>query len=48
MKRHLLDLILASNDIERLGVPHDVDATHISSNFATDGALADLIFSNDL
>jgi hypothetical protein len=48
VERHLLDLLLASNDIECLGVAHDVDATHISSNFATDGALTDLILSNDL
>lgn len=35
-----LDLVLAPDDIERLGISHDIDATHVSSDFPADGALA--------
>lgn len=35
-----LDLVLASNNVESLGVAHHVDTSHVSTHFTTDGALA--------
>jgi hypothetical protein len=37
-----LDLVLAADDVERLGVAHDVAAAHVSTDLAADGTLADL------
>ena len=30
-----LDLVLASKDLEGIGVTHDIDATHVSTDFTT-------------
>ena len=38
----LLDLVFASGDIEGLVVSHNIDGSHVSSDFAADGALAQL------
>lgn len=38
----LLDLVFASGDIEGLIVSHDIDGSHVSSDFAADGALTQL------
>ena len=35
-----LDLVFPADDVERLGVAHDVNTTHIPSHFSTDRALA--------
>lgn len=35
-----LDLVLAANDIESLGIAHHVDTSHVSTYFTTDGTLA--------
>lgn len=35
-----LDLVLATNNVESLGVAHHVDTSHVSTYFTTDGALA--------
>ena len=36
----LLDLVFASGDVEGVIVSHDIDGSHVSSDFAADGALA--------
>lgn len=37
---YALDLVLATNNVESLGVAHHVDTSHVSTYFTTDGALA--------
>lgn len=38
----LLDLVFTAGDIEGLVVSHNIDGSHVSSDFAADGALAQL------
>lgn len=35
-----LDLVLASEDLERVCITHDIHASHIPASFTADGALA--------
>lgn len=37
-----LELVLAANKLERLGVAHDVRAAHVAAGLAADAALTDL------
>jgi hypothetical protein len=36
----LLDLVLASDDLEGIIVSHDIDGSHVSSYFTANGTLA--------
>jgi hypothetical protein len=43
-----LDLVLATDDLERIRIAHDVHAAHVSPSLATDGALTQLGISSIL